>query len=346
MLNAIHRKGLSFFAAVLSASALSAQDIHFSQLQEAPLLLNPASTGFYDGYHRAILNYKNQWAGMGNPYKTLGASYDTPIIGNTKGERAHLGLGASLFKDKAGDGAFGTMQAGLSVAGLVPVSAFGKFSAGLQANFAQHSGDITKLIWGTQHNGVNFDPALPSNEAASINTFNYLDLGAGIMFEYSSARGTLTGKEVNKFSIGAAMFHLNKPKQEFLGPGEKLAPRLVVHAGGRYDLPSTPFSIIPSAVFMNQAKASEVIFGAVARYRLKTGTKITGFSSESALGFGVNYRLKDAVIPQLYYEIAGYGIGISYDVNLSSYKEVSKMNGGLEISLRYTNWQGALYKKK
>ena len=39
---------------------MNAQDVHFSQFNETPQLLNPGATGVYNGYMRGIINYKNQ----------------------------------------------------------------------------------------------------------------------------------------------------------------------------------------------------------------------------------------------------------------------------------------------
>lgn len=86
--------------------------------------------------------------------------------------------------------------------------------------------------------------------------------------------------------------------------------------------------------------------GCAIRYRLKNGTKITGFYTESGVALGIHYRLNDAIIPQLYYQVKDFSIGISYDVNISSYKKTSKLNGGAEISLKYHILKGALFKKK
>ena len=52
------------------------QGIHFSQWYETPLLLNPANAGSYFGDYRANVNYRNQWATVGNSYKTIFASFD------------------------------------------------------------------------------------------------------------------------------------------------------------------------------------------------------------------------------------------------------------------------------
>ena len=49
-----------------------AQDLHFSQYFNSPLLVNPANTGFNPDYDfRVGGNYRNQWANVGNPYKTM-----------------------------------------------------------------------------------------------------------------------------------------------------------------------------------------------------------------------------------------------------------------------------------
>ena len=54
-----------------------------------------------------------------------------------------------------------------------------------------------------------------------------------------------------------------------------------------------------------------------------------------AFSFGGFYRLKDAFIPQIMFEYGHYGIGASYDINLSSLTPTSKTKGGVELAIRY-----------
>ena len=42
-------------------SLLTAQDVHFTQHFSSPLILNPASTGFFRGDYRVGANHKEQW---------------------------------------------------------------------------------------------------------------------------------------------------------------------------------------------------------------------------------------------------------------------------------------------
>ena len=62
---------IAFMSCVLCLAALSlpkdafAQDLHFSQFMNSPLLTNPANTGFIpDGDFRLGANYRNQCASV------------------------------------------------------------------------------------------------------------------------------------------------------------------------------------------------------------------------------------------------------------------------------------------
>jgi hypothetical protein len=60
---------LVFVAGILQSNA---QDLHFSQYFNAPILVNPANTGFNpDNDYRIGANYRNQWGAVGTPFKTL-----------------------------------------------------------------------------------------------------------------------------------------------------------------------------------------------------------------------------------------------------------------------------------
>ena len=58
------------------ASDLRAQDLHFSQYLNAPVLLSPTEIGNFHGDWRFVNNYRNQWAKVGRPTATLALAYD------------------------------------------------------------------------------------------------------------------------------------------------------------------------------------------------------------------------------------------------------------------------------
>src|SRR5215813_2231473 len=83
----------------------TAQDLHFSQYFNTPLLVNPANTGFApDVDYRVGINYRNQWASITpNPYKTMSAWGDIQAF-NNRFESGWVGLGGALLRDVAGSG--------------------------------------------------------------------------------------------------------------------------------------------------------------------------------------------------------------------------------------------------
>jgi len=59
----------------------NAQDIHFSQFFETPLLRNPALAGIFTGDVRVQGVFRDQWNSVTNAYKTasLNGEYKMPI---------------------------------------------------------------------------------------------------------------------------------------------------------------------------------------------------------------------------------------------------------------------------
>ena len=87
----------------------SAQDIHFSQFYMAPLNLNPALTGLMNCNQRLSANYRNQWASVlrDKAFQTYNVAYDSRI---PVGRNDYIGVGGSIWGDKAGSLNFRTNQ--------------------------------------------------------------------------------------------------------------------------------------------------------------------------------------------------------------------------------------------
>ena len=91
---------LCIFLFLLIASSIEAQDPHFSQFFEAPLLRNPSLAGLFAGDIRVQMVYRNQWASVTTPYQTgsFNGEYKQPI---GKGND-FITTGLQLLYDKAG----------------------------------------------------------------------------------------------------------------------------------------------------------------------------------------------------------------------------------------------------
>ncbi|PCJ24338.1 MAG: hypothetical protein COA97_10070 [Flavobacteriales bacterium] len=322
--------------------SLIAQDVHFSQFGQTPQLINPGASGVFNGNVRAILNYRTQWGSFGNAYNTYAASFDAPIAkGN--GRHAYFGLGVNFYKDVAGKSNFGNFQAGLSVSGILPIGDNHTFSIGIQPAFGQYSANLAKLTWGSQFNGEEFDTEINSNETFALKSSKYFDLGAGIYYEFKNSRTEFLGSDMSSFNIGIAGYHLNKPKQDFLSETQDEIPmKIVAQFSGTFDLRSSKLSLVPSMFYATQSGYKEITPGLLFKIRFGNTTKYSGLFKQGAIYFGSHYRLKDAIIPQVYFEFTDYMIGISYDYNNSSLSSVTGGFGGLEISIRYINKPKAL----
>jgi type IX secretion system PorP/SprF family membrane protein len=331
----------------LFISSLSfAQDIHFSQIQESPLWLNPANAGFMDGYFRAVANYRSQWASMGKAYQTMAISVDASML-KTKKNKAYLGMGLFVFNDRAGVAKMGSTQAQLHINAILKASKKSKIAGAVYVGFNQNSASYASLTFANQYDGKDIDPSLGSGEAMAFTSFVNTDVGAGINYEFSSSNIDMLRDDIFSLKIGAAAHHLNQPVQKFAsGSTYKLPMRFVGNIQSRIDIKGTKVAILPSVIYLRQGVASEITIGTHLRYRFKNPTKVTGVKSETGINIGVYYRINDAIIPQVNLDMGKYAIGVAYDLNISKYKRVSNMNGGFEVYLKFMSLDDALFKRK
>ena len=338
-------------------SKMDAQDIHLAQIQESPLYLNPANTGFFAGYYRVIGGYRNQWASMGKPYQTMALTVDGVLFRN-KNKSAFLGLGLSIFNDKAGAANLSNTIANLNVSAVLKLGSRSALAAGIAGGVSMNNGNFSKLTYASQYNGTEIDPARPSNEAVAYHSFTNSDFGAGISYEFEKYSKKNDRDYITSLRIGIAGFHLNKAKQDFgnsqINPATGvpyadpyyLPARYVGTMSSRIDIPNSKLTINPTFIYMMQGQATEINFGSYFKYRFKNGTKVTGEKVENTFGVGLFYRYNDAIIPQVILDMGTYSIGLSYDANISGYRKVSKTVGGFEIMLRYNKLADALFNRR
>jgi len=158
-----------------------AQDLHFSQFMNSPLLTNPANTGFIPAAdYRLGMNYRNQWSAiMTVPYKTMSAFGDVQVFRN-RIETGWMGLGGVILHDVAGSGNLTSTRVYGSVAYHQMINAGSLLSAGFNIGWANKQINVTNLKFPDQYDGKFFDNHLPTGVALSENNINYLDLQAGL----------------------------------------------------------------------------------------------------------------------------------------------------------------------
>ena len=171
----------------------SSQDIHFSQYNQVPLIINPAMTGVFNGDIRAIINYKDQWRSIA-PYRTSALSVDMPLFKKKK-QTGYMGAGLSIFNDKAGEFNWGITQFNLSASGIVAINDNQIISAGLQGGLAQRSINSSGLKWGNQFNGKEYDISIDPKENGDFSTSFYSDFAGGIYWSYGTAESSMTAND-------------------------------------------------------------------------------------------------------------------------------------------------------
>jgi type IX secretion system PorP/SprF family membrane protein len=316
----MNKKIKTLFAVLFTFSISGfSQDFHLSQYDAAPLNINPALTGAFMGEYRLHGHYRNQWMAVATkPFTTGLVSFDM--------NKGKWGVGGQIANFRAGLGGYNVAQIMVSSAYKL---AFGSnkshlLSFGLQAGVFQKSINASSLTFASQYvksNGGEFNTALSSGEAFANNGFFNLDVVGGLMYTYAKFNSKL-----NPF-IGATFYHLNMPKESFLGETNKLLIRSQVQLGARWAI-NEKWALTPKVFFQYQEKAEELTFGVMGQYYMK--------DPDFFLLFGGTYRDdNDAVVIEVGGKYANFTGRISYDINISTLNTVTNGRGASELSLTY-----------
>ena len=306
----------SFSLVILSWMEGFSQDFHLSQYEEAPLNLNPALTGFYNGTFRIHSHYRTQWASISNhPYTTALISGEQHL--------KKISVGAQIADQRAGTGNYNVLDLQLSAAydHALDFKKEHRISAGAQAGFAYKSVNISKLTFENQYvpfNGGSFDNALANGESNLNQNIFIPDLKFGLIYYYAKNES-----HINPF-LGFTAFHLTHPKESFLSENNKLPIRFLVHGGSKINV-TDKIQLVPKFLFMQQANDREIVAGMDANFYVPNTTAF--------FIIGSSYRNKDAVIFFAGLKYGRYTYKVSYDVNNSSLKPATAGKGGLEISI-------------
>lgn len=297
-----------------------AQDIHFSQFFEAPLLRNPSLAGIFSGDIRVQAVYRDQWNSVTNAYRTgsLNGEYKMKI---GQGDD-FLTTGLQLLFDRAG-------TIGWTSTHVLPAVNYHKslsnehnryLSLGFMGGWVQRRFDPSKVTTNSQYDngglGENF-----------INTkYNYIDGSVGMSYN-----SNLNENPDNNFFLGAAYHHFNRPQTSFYRDANiELHPKWVFSGGLRFGV--TDFSYLTiQADHSRQGAFSETVAGAM--YGLKLGEDPE--APAYTLHAGAFLRWNDALVPVVKIDYNPFAVSLSYDVNISKLKPSSYGRGGFELSVSY-----------
>lgn len=300
-----------------------AQDLHFSQYFNNPLLVNPANTGFApDVDWRAGVSYRNQYSSLtANPYKTMSAWGDAQLF-NNRFDNGWVGIGGALLRDVAGAGNLTATRAFGSVAYHQLLGLSSLLSAGFNIGYINKRVDFTKLTFDNQWNGKFFDVTIPSNENFAYSQIGYFDLQAGLNYAYFPSENLY-------LNAGFSAAHINRPRESFFSQQALVDQRLEIRYTGFANAAvkiNDQWIVNPNAYVSKMGNAWEVVGGLNANYNL------SGDGSLQLIG-GLYYRYNDAAIPMVGLQLKDYKVTVSYDATTSSLGAYNNRYGAYELSL-------------
>ncbi len=315
------RFGWCLMVSIMFILSTNAQDLHFSQFMNNPLLTNPANTGFNPDYDFRIGgSFRNQWWGLPAPYKTVSAWGDVQISRDNI-PNGWFGLGGVLLNDVAGNGGLTSTKAYGSIAYHQELGENHLLSLGFNLGFASKRLDIQNFKWENQWNGRFFDSNVPSGEAFAATQIGYFDMQAGLNYAYFPNDNVY-------INAGVSMMHLNTPRESFFSEAtsnNQVPVRYTAFANATVLL-NDQWIVNPNAYYSNQAGASEIVGGLMAQYNL------SGQGETQVLG-GAYYRLGDAAIGMVGLEWNATRLTVTYDATTSNVRSFNRGNGALELSL-------------
>ena len=308
------------FLMTVSQQLVIAQDIHFSQFFEAPLLRNPSLAGIYTGDIRVQAVYRDQWNSVTNAYRTgsLDAEFKMPI-----GKASDfITAGMQILYDRAG-------TIGWTSAHVLPAINYHKslsadrnryLSLGFMGGWVNRRFDPSKVTTNSQYDGGGI------GENFSSTQYNYLDGSVGMSYNSS-----LMGNLDNNFFLGAAYHHFTRPTTSFYNDSRiRLEPKWVFSGGMRFGVSDYAYMTVQADHSM-QDEFVETVAGAMYGLKIGEDPSLPNYTIHAG-GF---LRWNDAFIPVVKIDYSPFSVAISYDVNISRLKPSSHGRGGFELSISY-----------
>lgn len=310
--------GIVLFFLSLHASG---QDLHFSQYFNAPLLVNPANTGFNPDYSfRVGGNYRSQWANLGTPYNTMNIWGDARVL-EDRFENGWLGIGGSIIKDVAGTGSLSKTGAYGSIAYHQMLGYNSLLSGGFSLGYVQKRIDITKLSFDNQWNGNFFDINIPANEPFAYSQVGYLDINMGLNYAYFASDNVY-------LNAGVSIMHVNRPKESFFSSSiidNSLQRRYTAFANANIKIQNL-WIINPNIYVSKMGGSWETVLG------MNANRNLSGDGYQQLI-VGLYYRNHDALIPMIGYQVNDLKVTLNYDATISTLGNLNGTRGAYEISV-------------
>jgi type IX secretion system PorP/SprF family membrane protein len=257
---------------------------------------------------------------MNVPYKTASIFADAQLF-RDKLDNGWLGVGGVILSDVAGVGSLRSTKAYGSVAYHQMLGLSSLLSGGFNVGWANKRIDVSKLKFPDQFDGKFFDNTLPTTVVLNNTSVSYFDMQAGLNYAYFPTENMY-------FNVGYSIHHVNRPKESFFDEPTSDGRIPMRHIAFANALLKVQDNVIlnPNIFYTNQAKASELVIGLNGAYNLSE-------NGEKQLIAGLYYRVGDAAVPMIGFEVNNIRFTFSYDVTMSSLNKFNTYRGAEEFSM-------------
>jgi len=307
----------------------NAQDIHFSQFFETPLLRNPALAGIFSGDIRLEAVYRTQWQSLVVPYQTVSFSSEFKLpIGSGND---FITVGGEILYDRSGSVALTTTH-------VLPVVNYHKslspdrnmyISLGFMGGLVQRNFNPNNVTTNNQFDGNGYNSSLPTGETFTRSSYSYFDASTGMSFN-----SQLGDNKDNNMFVGISYQHFNKPSDiSFYGVAtDELTPKWVYSGGVRLSTTNDSY-VTFQGDYSTQGPYTEFIGGALLTKKLDDIDE-----PKYLINAGLFLRWQNALIPVVKLEAKPLSISVSYDINISQLAAASTGQRAFEMALSYQKY--------
>ncbi|OFY32496.1 MAG: hypothetical protein A2275_16960 [Bacteroidetes bacterium RIFOXYA12_FULL_35_11] len=309
---------------MLACNFLQSQTIHFSQIFSASMITNPANCGNFEGDWRFTDLIRSQGNNFTDPYKTNLISFDKHFRINNQ----QINSSIYFANDLSAQNTLMINQFFFTGGYQTSITTKSFLLFGLQAGYVLKNSSLSGLTLPEQFDmsSGQFNSGLPYSENFTFSNSGYLDFASGVIWKYKH--------EKFETEIGAAVFQLNKPRENFMNNSNELQPKYVIHGSFGKKIKGVIY-LKPQFCYTWINHSSELIAGSNIGYRL------TQKSMKTALIYlGVYVRTgiarnNDSAILLTGLELNNWNICFSYDYDISGLHSITSRSNAVELSVVY-----------
>ena len=314
-------------------ASLQAQNLHHTYFEFAPLYVNPALAGGYEGTLRISGIYRDQYRSVtGSPFVTFDGSVEYNLPFRPR-KRDWIAAGLSISNDRAGTERLvrNMFRMGATYHLALDKKAMSDIALGVQfvsSTIRADRLDITDarngLTTGNDADIMAFNERINNSQGGNMGgdpnlSRSYSDYVVGLVYTKKSKAGS--------FRIGASGSQFIRVNSALINQGNQSAElplRLVGYFHMERILNKT-YSIEPAILYQNQGPANDIVVHTVMGYNMNKEFLLR-------LKAGLGYRVGDAAQVLLGADYKDWKFGFSYDLNVSSLTPATNTFGGFELS--------------